>query len=114
MTAQGLQGFLLMLDMFRPALTAPGFENFLALVAGWVRTKGTHAVTAALVATGVPGRRHHEAFHRFFSRGTWDPDEMGHLAYGVLEKLLAPGATSTPFARRRSRRSSASATAGWC
>lgn len=92
MTAQGLQALLLMLDTFRPALTAPGFKNFVALVAGWVRTTGTHAVTAALVATGVPGRRHHEAFHRFFSRGAWDPDEMGRLAYGVLEDLLAPGA----------------------
>lgn len=92
MTAQGLEAFLLMLDTFRPGLTAPGFKNFVALVAGWVRTTGTHAVTAALVATGVPGRRHHEAFHRFFSRGAWDPDEMGRLAYGVLEKLLTPGA----------------------
>jgi hypothetical protein len=93
MAAQGLQALLVMLETFRPALTAPGFRNFVALFAGWVRTTGTHAVTAALVAADVPGRRHHEAFHRFFSRGTWKPDELGRLAFEVLLKLVAPGAT---------------------
>ena len=92
MTTNGLQAMLVMLGTFRPALTAPGFRNFVALFSGWVLTTGTHAVTAALVATGVPGRRHHEAFHRFFSRGAWAPDELGQLAFGVLQKLLAPGA----------------------
>lgn len=92
MDAQGLQALVVMLETFRPALTAPGYRNFVALFAGWVRTTGTHAVTAALVATGVSGRRHHEAFHRFFSRGTWDPDELGQLVFGVLLKLLEPGA----------------------
>jgi hypothetical protein len=52
---------------------------------GWVQTSGTHAVTQALVATGVAGRRHHEAFHRFFSRGTWCPDAVGRL---LLTQIL--------------------------
>lgn len=93
MAAQGLQTLLAMIETFRPALTAPGFRTFLALFAGWVRTTGTHAVTAALVATDVPGRRHHEAFHRFYSRGTWKPDELGRLAFTVVLKLLVSGAT---------------------
>jgi hypothetical protein len=92
MPTQGLQALLVMLATFRSALTAPGFVNFVTLFSGWVLTTGTHAVTAALVVTDVPGRRHHEAFHRFFSRGTWKPDELGQLAFGVLLKLLAPGA----------------------
>lgn len=92
MAEQGLQALLMLLEVFRPALTAPGYENFVVLFAGWVRTPGTHAVTAALVATHIPGRRHHEAFHRFFSRGTWSPDEMGQHVYSLIEKLLAPGA----------------------
>lgn len=93
MTAQGLQALWAMLETFQPALTAPGFRNFAALFAGWVCTTGTHAVTAALVAVDVPGRRHYEAYHRFFSRGTWQPDELGRLAFEVLRKLLAPEAT---------------------
>jgi len=92
MAEQGLQALLVLLEVFRPALTAPGYENFVVLFAGWVRTPGTHAVTAALVATHVPGRRHHEAFHRFFSRGTWSPDEMGRQVYSLIEKLLVAGA----------------------
>jgi hypothetical protein len=62
---------------FAPALTRPGFANFVVIATGWILTRGSHAVTEALVQTGVAGRRHHEAFHRFFSRGTWDPDRLG-------------------------------------
>ena len=62
---------------FAPALTRPGFANLLVIVVGWILTRGPHAVTEALVETQVAGRRHHEAFHRFFSRGTWDPDRLG-------------------------------------
>jgi hypothetical protein len=34
---------------------------------GWVLTTGPHAVTAAQVACGIAGKRHHEAFYRLFS-----------------------------------------------
>jgi hypothetical protein len=64
-------------ETFAPALTRPGFANLLVIVVGWILTRGPHAVTEALVETRVAGRRHHEAFHRFFSRGTWDPDTLG-------------------------------------
>ena len=77
-------GLLAGLEVLRPALTRPGFANLMVIFAGWVRTTGPHAVTAALVATGVSGRRHHEAFHRFFSRGTWEPDELGRLLFARL------------------------------
>ncbi len=60
-----------------PPLTRPGFANFIVIAIGWILTRGPHAVTEALVETQVAGRRHHEAFHRFFSRGTWDPDRLG-------------------------------------
>ena len=57
-------------ETVRPGLTAPGFANFVVIAAGWVLTHGVHAVTEALVCTQVASQRHHEAFHRFFSRGT--------------------------------------------
>jgi hypothetical protein len=72
---------LAILDVFRPALTAPSFANMLVIFSGWVMTSGRHAVTEALVVTDVAARRHHETFHRFFSRGTWSPDEMGRLLF---------------------------------
>ena len=80
------------LEVFRPGLTRPGFDNFVILFCGWVLTMGQHAVTQALVATRVSGRRHHEAFHRFFSRGAWDPDSLGFWLWLKLERLIPDGA----------------------
>lgn len=74
------------LEVLRPAFTTPGYNNALVVMVGWVLTNGTHAVTQALVATDVARRRHWEAFHRFFSRGSWDPDHVGLL---ILDKLAA-------------------------
>ena len=72
-------------DCFRPALTRPGFISLVVVLSGWVLTEGTHAVTAALVATDVARRRHWASFHRFFSRGTWAPDVLGeHLFRRIL------------------------------
>lgn len=85
-----LPTLLASLEAFRICLTRPGFEKLLVLFVGWVRTAGTHAVTEALVVTGVSGRRHHEAYHRFFSRGTWSPDSFGHWLFRRVEKLLTP------------------------
>ena len=80
--------FLAWLGTYRVALTAPGFRNLLVIVVGWVQTTGRHAITQSLVATGVAGRRHHEAFHRFFSRGTWNPDRLGRLLFVRLRRVL--------------------------
>jgi len=80
--------------LLSPALTRPGFANALVIFCGWVQTHGPHAVTQALVASGVAGRRHHEAFHRFFSRGTWNPDALGRLLFdAIVVHLATPGAT---------------------
>jgi hypothetical protein len=84
---------LAVFEVIRPALTQPSFDNALVIFAGWVLTNGSHAVTQSLVATDVARRRHWEAFHRFFSRGTWDPDRFGLLLLDRLAKLLPPGAS---------------------
>jgi hypothetical protein len=78
---------LVFLEVFRPALTRPGFIRMRVVFVGWVLTTGTHAITSALVATLIPGRRHHEAFHRFFSRGTWSPDAIGRLLFTSVRTL---------------------------
>lgn len=84
--------FLSVLKGLRPGLTRPSFLNMLIVACGWVLTQGQHAVTQALVVTGVAGRRHHEAFHRFFSRGTWNPDSLGRWMFDRLEPFLGEGA----------------------
>src|SRR5919198_710628 len=81
---ESLRTLIAALEVLRPAFTKPGFDNLVVVFAGWALTNGPHAVTQALVATGVAGKRHHEAFHRFFSRGSWDPDEVGRLVVGRI------------------------------
>ncbi len=75
-------------ETFRLGLTRPGFANFVVIVSGWILTQGTHAVTEALVMTDVAARRHHETFHRFFSRGSWKPDTLGRLVFERIVRTL--------------------------
>jgi hypothetical protein len=93
MLHDALRTLLVALEVVRPAFTRPGFDNLLVVFAGWALTSGPHAVTHALVTTGVAGRRHHEAFHRFFSRGTWDPDVVGRLLFGWIARDVPEHAT---------------------
>lgn len=82
------------MEVLSPAFTQPGFANALVIMSGWIQTRGPHAVTQTLVETAVAGRRHHEAFHRFFSRGTWNPDKLGELLFAkVVDWLLERGVT---------------------
>jgi hypothetical protein len=90
--AELLRTFIDGLEVFRPVLTQPSYALLLPLVVGWVLTPGKHAVTEALVNTDVARRRHHEAYHRFFSRGTWDPDELGQRLFRWLLGRMAPEA----------------------
>ena len=92
MIAEALVAFLSVFEGLRPAFTRPGFENALVVFTGWVLTNGSHAVTQALVATDVARRRHHEAFHRFFSRGTWNTDDVGLLLFDRLVRLIPDNA----------------------
>jgi hypothetical protein len=70
----------------------PSFATMLVLVVGWVLTQAPlHCVTEALVATDVARRRHWQAFHRFFSRGTWAPDALGLVVLGLVRRLSAAG-----------------------
>jgi hypothetical protein len=86
--------FLGWTGVLSPAFTNPGFANALIIMVGWIQTRGPHAVTQALVETEVAGRRHHEAFHRFFSRGTWEPDHLGKLLFEkIVDHLLKYGVT---------------------
>ena len=87
-----LRSFVDALDVFRPILTQPSYAHLLTLMVGWVLTPGRHAVTEALISTDVARRRHHEAYHRFFSRGTWYPDWFGLVLFERITRRLAKGA----------------------
>ena len=86
-----LRTLLASVEAFRPALTRPGYANALVVFVGWVLSHGRHAITEALVATDVARRRHHERFHRFFSRGAWSPDAIGKLLFDRLLRWVPAG-----------------------
>jgi hypothetical protein len=82
-------GLLVALQVFQPHLTRPAFNRMVVIAVGWVLTTASkRAITETLVVTGVAGKQHHEAFHRFFSRGTWNPD---HLGISLIFKLRSVG-----------------------
>lgn len=79
-----LRTLLASVEAFRPVLTRPGYANALVVFVGWALSHGRHAISEALVATDVARRRHHERFHRFFSRGSWSPDAIGKVLFDRL------------------------------
>jgi hypothetical protein len=78
-----LQGLL---DSFAGCFTRPSFENFLALVPGWILCRTRRWISRVIVAGGVVGTKHHSSFYRFFSSARWSPDLLGKR----LLQLLLP------------------------
>ena len=80
------------LEPLRRVFTRPTFETFRALVVGMVCQVGECTVTGMLTAAGLSVEWHHTRAHRFFSRASWQLDELG---LGVLSlicrTLLVPG-----------------------
>jgi hypothetical protein len=93
MPAELLATFISILEaVFRPAVTRPSFSNLLVVMVGWILCPGrVHTIAEALVSASVAGRRHHEAFHRFFSRGTWAPDTVGFFLLDQLQRHSGDG-----------------------
>lgn len=76
------------LEAVRGVFTAPTFENFRILALGWMLTPGHHAVTSALVVTGLSAERDHSAFHRLFSLAKWSADELGRTLFFMALKQV--------------------------
>jgi hypothetical protein len=69
--------FAQLLQAFAPCFTAPSFQTFVVLMAGWAMTTGRHSVTGVVRAADAVGCKHIRTFHRFFSQGQWWPDALG-------------------------------------
>lgn len=82
-----------LLSLFRGCFTAPTFETFRALCAGFLARVGEHTVTGMLVAARLERVWHHSRAHDFFARARWSADELGLALLGFLVgRFLAPGA----------------------
>ena len=83
--------FVQLLQVFSSCFTAPSFSTFITLMAGWSVATGRHTVTGVVRAANAVGWKHIRSFHRFFSRGSWVPDELGLILVRlVVERCLDP------------------------
>lgn len=82
------ESFSVFLLGFESCFTAPSFRRFLTVLTGWLLCTGKHTVTGVMRAAGVVGEREHSGYHRFFSRGTWEPDAVGLAVMRVVLTLL--------------------------
>jgi len=81
-----VSSFAVLLQDLAIAMTGPSFENFQVIATGWAFAQH-RTVTGMLLAAGVATRRHHAAFHRFFSQARWSLDDVGLAAFRLLEAL---------------------------
>ena len=85
--------FLDLLSHFAPAFTAPTYQTFTVIVAGWVLSQRHRFITEVIFSGGKVGIGHWSRFHRFFSHAAWDIDTFSLLLARLAMTILAPGAT---------------------
>ena len=77
-----LQGVL---DSFAGCFTGPSFQNFAAVVAGWLLCQGRHCISRVIqVAGGAGSAKHFSTLYRFLSRARWSGDDLGRVLFGLL------------------------------
>lgn len=85
MIAQSLAPLVAMLA---GVFTAPTYETFLHVLAGWILCINKHTVTGVLRASGAVGVKHHTSFHRFFRSARWSPDVLGLSLLRLVMKFV--------------------------
>src|SRR4051812_29980507 len=85
--------FLALLPQFSSVFTAPTYQTFVAIVAGWVLSQRHRFITEVLFSCGQVGHGHWSRSHRFFSHAAWDIDTFSMVLAKLVFTILAPGAT---------------------
>lgn len=85
------ESFTVLLSEFRCAFTAPSFQTFLCLMAGWILTHRRRFVTELIWSSGCTRWGHHSCYHRFFSHAAWSLDMLCR----VLAKMLVAAFAAT-------------------
>lgn len=82
------------LSAFEACFTAPSYRRFLVLMHGWLVCIGKHTVTGVMRAAGV-AEHDVSGFHRFFSRGAWEAQDVGFVVLRLALRLVP---SDTPVA----------------
>ena len=85
--------FVALLQHFAPVFTAPTYQTFTWIVAGWLLSHRHRYVTEIIFSCGKVGFGHWCRFHRFFSHAAWDIDTFSLFLAELVLTILAPGAT---------------------
>jgi len=88
-----VEGFLALLESFRPLFTAPSFLLFQELLLAWALCPGRHTITRMIGFLPRPGRRAHDAYHRFVREGVWSLADLWRWFAQVVVRALAPRGT---------------------
>ncbi len=76
-----------LLESFSGCFSHATFENFAALVTGWILCQGRHCVSRVIQVSGdVASRKHFSTLFRFFARAKWSTDEVGRVIFRLLLK----------------------------
>lgn len=78
-------------DLLQPlscVMTAPSFQSFQTLLAGWVFTRRCTVTGMIVAAEAAEGHKHHSAYHRFFAAARWSLDELGLAIFALALPLL--------------------------
>lgn len=87
-----LPSFLDLLQPLSCVMTAPTFDSFLTVLAGWVFAR-RRTVTGMVLAAGAVGTKHHSAYHRLFAAARWSLDELGLALFTLMLPLLGDSPT---------------------
>jgi len=79
-----------LLAAFRPCFTAPTFETFTGLVAGFLGQTGRRTVCGMLTGAGLSRLWPHDRAHRFFAGARWPVDEVCLVLARLVVSLLVP------------------------
>lgn len=82
--------FYNLLKEFAGCFTVPSFENFVIVVSGWIQCANRRTITGMIEAAGVAGKIHHERFHRLFSCGRFEVDELSKILFLMLVERFIP------------------------
>ena len=81
-----------LLHQFSSVFTAPTYQTFVCIVAGWVLSQRHRFITEVIFSSGNVGNGHWSRFHRFFSHAAWDIDTFSLVLTKLVLTILAPGA----------------------
>src|SRR5215831_3203315 len=79
-----------LLAVFSPLFTAPSFRTFSGMACGFLAQTGKRTVCGMLTGAGLSRLWPHDRAHSFFSRGRWNPDDLGLTAAKLVVWLLVP------------------------